>query len=253
MDKGREAKMESSQEKTTATPPGSPHRRSARIGTYIAIAGGAFAFAMLVLLLMFYKAETLVRLGLVGNLYYVLLVPLGLAVAAFLFGVLRSHAVYKGQVAGGSLELGGPIVAFVLVVILGFYLIPNSASFPLTVFVHGEQGRQEILLRNTGSLLLDLGGDRRREAIGDKGQAYFPGIPALFRGQTVGVALEAEGFELAKPDSAIKIEADSAYLAVRPKSAPLTGYVRASNGQPILGVTVSIAGVNTLTDANGYF
>jgi hypothetical protein len=123
----------------------------------------------LILVLMLGTAEKLVRLGLVGNLYYVVLVPLGLSVAAFLFGVLRSYAVYTGKVAGGNLELGGPIVGFLLVVILGFVLVPDPSPFAVTVFVHGDSGKQDLVLRNRGAVLLDLGGDRRRELIGDRG------------------------------------------------------------------------------------
>jgi carboxypeptidase family protein len=234
-------------------PPGNLRQRSASITIYVAIAAGAFLAALAVLLLMVYQAEKLVRLGLVGNLYYVLLVPLGLAVAAFLFGVLRSYAAYTGKIEGGSLELGGPIVGFFLVVVLGFYLIPNPQSFALTVFVHGEEGRQNLILRNTGSVLLDLGGDRRRESIGDKGQAYFAGIPPTFRGQSVSVAVEAQGYEPVTPNGTIKIEGDNAYVAIRPKAAELTGYVRTGAGQPISGATVSVAGISTQTDASGFF
>jgi len=175
------------------------------------------------------------------------------SVFPFLFGVLRSYAVYVGKVEGGSVELGGPIVAFALVVVLGFYLIPNPQSFALTVFVHGEKGRQELILRNAGSVLLDLGGDRRREMIGDKGQAYFVGIPPTSRGQSIPVAIEAQGYELATPNSAIRVEGDSAYVAIRPSTAELTGYVRSDTGQPISRASVSVAGISAVTDASGFF
>ncbi|HUL67204.1 MAG TPA: carboxypeptidase-like regulatory domain-containing protein [Burkholderiaceae bacterium] len=219
----------------------------------MAIAAGAFLAALAVLALMLYQAERLVRLGLVGNLYYFLLVPLGLAAAVFLFGVLRSYAVYVGKIEGGSIELGGPIVAFLLVVVLGFKLIPNPQPFGLTIFVHGERGRQDVIVRNAGSVLLDLGGDRRRESIGDKGQAYFAGIPSNFRGQSISVAVDVQGYETAVPNDAVKIEGDSAYVAIRPKAVELTGYVRTETGQPVVGATVSVSGVSSQTDASGFF
>src|SRR6267143_967911 len=92
-------------------PRGNLQQPTAKITTYVVIAAGAFVAAIAVLLVMLYQAEALVRLGLIGNLYYILLVPLGLAAAALLFGVLRSYAVYVGKVQGGSIELGGSIVA----------------------------------------------------------------------------------------------------------------------------------------------
>ncbi len=221
--------------------------------TYVAIAAGVLVAALAVLSVMLAKAEMLVRLGLVGNFYYVVLVILAIFVAISLFSVLHSYAVYVGKVGGGSLELGGPIVAFVLVIVLGYYLNPSPQSFDLTVFVHGEAGRQDIILRNAGSVLLDLGGDRRREMIGDKGQAFFPGIPATFRGQAIPVAVEAPGYELVMPNNEIAVEGASAYVAVRPRAAELTGYVRTSTGQPIEGATVSVAGTTSQTDASGFF
>jgi hypothetical protein len=95
-----------------------------------------------ILSLMILNADLLGRLGLTGNLYYLVLLPMGLAASGFLFGVLRSYARYSGKQLGGMLELGGPIVAFLLVVILGFVLVKPITTFPMTVYVHGEAGRQ---------------------------------------------------------------------------------------------------------------
>ena len=129
---------------------------------------------------MIWKAELLSRLGLAGNLYYLVLVPMGLAAAGFLFGVLRSYARYSGKQLGGMLELGGPIVAFLLVLILGFVLVKPAATFPFTVYVQGKAGPGDIVLKNSGYVLLDLAGDRRRQPIGAEGQVYFPAVPPTF-------------------------------------------------------------------------
>lgn len=228
-------------------------RSSEKIIVYSAIGGGAFIAALCVLLLMLIQCDTLVRLGLVGNVYYFLLVPLGLSVAVFLFGVLRSHATYVNKCKGKSLELGGPIVAFILVVVLGFYLVPNPEPLTLTLFVHGAEGQQDVPLRNTGWILLDLGGDRRREPIGDKGQSVFAGIPATFRGQSVPVALDAPGHELTVPNRKITIEDGTAYVELQPRAAELTGYVRSDTAQPIAGAKVSVDGTSAQTDVSGFF
>jgi hypothetical protein len=151
---------------------------------------------------------------------------LGLATATFLFGVLRSYAAYTGKVGAGSIELGGPIVS----IVLGFYLTPRSQPITLTISVHEGAGRQDVDLRDAGSVLIDLGGDRRREMIGDKGQAICVGIPPTFLGQPISVSVDAEGYETIRPDSAVKLESDSTYVAVRPKADELTGYVRSEGG-----------------------
>ncbi len=52
---------------------------------------------------------------------------MGASVDAFLFGAMRSYATYSGKVLGGLLELGGPVVVFAMVMIGGYWLIPNIA------------------------------------------------------------------------------------------------------------------------------
>ena len=52
--------------------------------------------------MMLWKAPALVALGLSGKLYYLVLIPMALVAAAgFLFGVLRSMAIYRGKPFGG--------------------------------------------------------------------------------------------------------------------------------------------------------
>jgi hypothetical protein len=71
--------------------------KTGEILPYALIALASFVCGIGVLLLMLWKAEALTKLGLIGNLYYVVLLPLGLCAAAFLFGVMRSFARYKGE------------------------------------------------------------------------------------------------------------------------------------------------------------
>ncbi len=89
---------------------------------------------------MAWNAQLLAAFGLTGNYYYVVLLALGLAAAAFLFGVLQSYARFNARNGWGVLELGGRIVGSALVVLGGFYLVPNPLPFAVTIFVHGEGG-----------------------------------------------------------------------------------------------------------------
>ena len=45
-----------------------------------------------------------------NSLYFVVLIPLGLVAAGFLFGAMRSHARFSGKMSHGTLELAGPVV-----------------------------------------------------------------------------------------------------------------------------------------------
>ncbi|MFA7238839.1 MAG: hypothetical protein WC091_01905 [Sulfuricellaceae bacterium] len=214
------------------------------------ISGIAFLAALVILSLLLWKAETLVRLGLVGKLYYLVLVPLGLCAAAFLFGALKSYAAYRGQALGGMLELGGPVVAFVLVLALGFMLTPDPSGFSVTVFAHRENPPTEPF--RSGKLVLELGGDPRTAVLADNGAAYFIGIPATFKGQRVKVRLQdAPGYEIAQ--DSIKLDGEGVALAVRPQTAVFKGHIRTTDGRPLHDARVSLAGHAVTTDTSGYF
>lgn len=229
-----------------------PERRK-EITLYAVITVISFLCGVGVLGLMIWKADLLARLGLTGNLFYIVLLPMGLAAAGFLFGVVRSYARYSGKQLGGMLELGGPIVAFLLVVILGFVLVKPVTTFPLTVYVHGEGGPQDLVLRNSGDVLLDLGLDRRRQPIGAEGQAYFPAIPATFRDQEVPIGVQSEGFEVSDPKEKYRLNGSSIYLMVKKRAGHLSGRVEDDNGNPISGATIHVAGLSTTSDSVGHF
>ncbi len=250
--------------KSTTNPHARPKRKSSHeqsdsgpertmIILYALLSLASFACGFVLIALWLWKADALARLGLTGNFYYVVLLPLGVSVAGFLFGAMRSFGYYRGNQFGGSLELGGAVVGFALVVIGGFLLVKNPATFPLTVFVHAESGQQELALRNSGHVMLDVPPERKREPIGDKGQAYFPAIPANFRGQEVAVLLDAEGYELVNPGKRYRLEAGSIYLPIRRKSVQVFGRVQDEVGNPVAGASLSIAGLSCKSDSNGQF
>ena len=137
---------------------GSRQRPWDKIVLYAVISLICFLCAAGILALLLWKGDQLVTWGLTGNLYYLVLLPIGLLVAGFLFGMLRAHASYKGKQFGDGLGLRGPIVAFLLVVIGGFWLVPSEVIFPLTVYAQGEAGPSDVTLKkNFGDLFNDSG------------------------------------------------------------------------------------------------
>lgn len=227
--------------------------RQGNIAPYALIALASFLGGVGLLGLMIWKADLLVALGLTGNLYYLVLLPMGAAAAAFLFGVLQSFARYRDKPLGGMLEWGGPVAGFALVVLGGFVLVPSVATFPLTVYIHGEGGPHDLVLRNSGRVVLDLGPDRRSEGVGEQGQAYFPSIPASFRGQNILIGLESDAFELSAPKQKYRLEGNSIYVPVQRKADHLSGRVQDENGKPMPGATIRVAGLSTTTDSAGHF
>jgi hypothetical protein len=195
----------------------------------------------------------LVALGLTGNFYYLVLVPLALIAATLLFGALRTYARYSGHHFGGKLDVGGPAVVFLVVIILGFWLLPAALNFPLTVYVHGVAGPQDLVLKSSGYVLLDLGGDRRREPVGEKGQAFFPEIPSNFRGQLVNISLDADGYELANLSQKQILDSTSLYLEVRKKPGHIAGRAQDEKGTPLADVNITVAGLVVTSDSFGHF
>lgn len=129
--------------------------------------------------------------------YYILLIPLGAAAAAFLFGAMRSYAKYSGKVVYGTLELGGPVVIFALVVLGGYYISSAENTFDLTVRVHGPTGPAEVIRQ--GSVTADFDGNRLTEDIGSDGQARFLQIQSRYRSEPITILPDVSGFRAADP------------------------------------------------------
>lgn len=213
----------------------------------------AFLIGLAILSVMLWNAQLLVSLGLTGNYYYVVLLALGLAAAAFLFGVLQSYARFNGRNGWGALELGGPIVGCALVVIGGFYLVPYSLPFAVTVFIHGEGGIDDLVPKDSGEVLMELGPEIRKQQIGPDGAVYFTNIPPSYRGKEVELWVNSKQFESVHPDQKYPLKDDALQVEVRKKAGKLSGRAQDENGNPLPGVKIQVAGLSATTDSAGHF
>jgi hypothetical protein len=191
-----------------------PARRKISPLGYVFISLAAFLIGVALLFVLVFNAKELMALGLGLFVYYVVLIAIGLAAAGFLFGVMNSVASYKGLELSGSLEIRGPAVVFLLVVILGFVLPPSGGEpFDFTVRLRGIDGA--AVLKGEGSLRMILGTDTKTVDLDKQGQVIFAGIPAGFKNQPVRLELDAPGWRFVKDD-----KNDGQKLAL---SRPLTG------------------------------
>jgi SEFIR domain len=215
----------------------------------------AFLLGFVILSVMLWNAQLLVSLGLTGNFYYVLLLALGLSAAIVLFGVLQSRAVYRGNTGWGRLELGGAIVGCALVVVGGFYLVPNPVPFAITVFVHEEGGIHEMVPKDSGEVCMELGPEVRRQEIGPNGSVYFTNIPPTYRGQQVQVWVDSKQFESVDPEQKQPLKDDSIQLEVRKKVGKISGRVQdaGDDGPPIPNAKLNLEGLSGTTDSGGHF
>lgn len=188
-------------------------------------------------------------------LYYLVLLVAGLAAATFLHRVLRSHAKLTGKLSYGTVELTGPSVVALLVVVGGFTLAKRDTTFALTVRVHGPGGPADIV--REGSVTLDLGQDRRTAAVGPDGRVVFAEVPSIRAGERIRIIPEVPGFE-AESDTAIAIPPHRVIdlaLARRTYATSVRGTVTDARNRVVPNALVSFnaGAASTATDSAGRF
>lgn len=227
-------------------------RRAPSHLTYASISAAAFLLALVAAAVLVSLSDRFSRLSTAA--YYLLLLPVALAAAAFLFGALRSHARYRGEVARGSLELGGPVVVFVMVMLGGVFLASPESTANVTVRLSSTAGPEDRI--STGEVVLDLGDDRRTRAIGPDGQATFTQVPVQFLNGELGVVARVDRYRMASPGpypvSPLGI-VEVALEPVRPETVVMGTIVDPTG--PVEGATVNFAhgAATAVTDRNGNF
>ena len=223
--------------------------------TWVYISGAASLFFLILAVLMIAFAPNITGMGITKSIYYIVLIPIGLTSAAFLFGALRSSAKYSGKSSYGSIELTGPVVIFCLVVIGGFYFAAPESEFLLTIRTNVVGEPEKILSR--GSLILDIGDQRINRQLGENGEVSFAGVPSRYLGKPVNIIPQIKGYKI-KGSSSISIpDSRIIYLELeeRKDSTLLRGRVINEIGNPVDSVFVDIESglASAVTDANGIF
>ncbi len=147
------------------------------------------------------------------------------------------------------------LIAIVLVVIKSqFGSVSSSAgdTLQLTIYVHGPEDRQQVVLENTGTLFVDLDNDRRRAQIGESGRTNFGEIPVRFKGRNIGIGLEAPGYELISPRSGYFFEGKPIYLGVQRDDSlgKIKGIVKNRDGSIFIDSALVMVGNDTITRTN---
>ena len=222
---------------------------------WVYISGAVSLFFLLLAVLMIIFAPKIIGAGITKSIYYILLIPVGLASAAFLFGALRSSAKYSGKSSFGKLELTGPVVIFCLVVIGGFYFATPDSEFLLTIRTSIVNEPEKIL--NYGSLILDIGEQRIDKQLNENGEVSFAGVPSSYIGKPVNIIPQIKGYKI-KGGSLISIPDNRIiYLELeeRKDSTLLRGRVINDIGNPVDSVVIDIESglASAVTDEGGLF
>ncbi len=128
----------------------------------------------------------------------------------------------------------------------------NEENLQLTVYVHGPEGKQQIVLENTGKLVVDFDNDRRTAMIGENGRTNFSEIPQKFNNQEIGVGLKAPGYELVHPKTQYKMDGIPIYLAVKKDDSlgRISGIVKNRNGSEFINHALVMIGNDTTIFTN---
>lgn len=112
----------------------------------------------------------------------------------------------------------------------------SEQSLQLTVYVHGPRGQSDVVLQNTGKLLITLDNDRRAALIGENGRTNFGEIPVKFRDREILIGLEAEGYEPAFPDKKYRLDDKPVFLEIRRDNSLglIQGIVKDRSGEQFL-------------------
>ncbi|MBI5916958.1 MAG: hypothetical protein HY842_16430 [Bacteroidetes bacterium] len=133
----------------------------------------------------------------------------------------------------------------------------NGEPFNVTVFVHGKEGRQDMILRQQGEVIMDLGGERRSEPIRENGQAFFLNLPPSYSGKGVSLNVDfSEPYKSIHPDSLHPLKPGEAiYLPVELQGLERIYGTAIWQEKPLPGVVVSIVGssLTDTTDASGAY
>lgn len=219
---------------------------------WVYVSGAAFAIALLAAIAFVVAAQ---RIRIPNGLYFIILIPLGLTAAAFLFGAMRSHATYKGTSTFGTLELGGPVVVLGLIVVGGMFA-NRTEAFALTVRVHGPAGSGDII--RDGRIIADLAGVRRTSAIDANGEVVFADVPSELEGQHIRIIAEVPTFTT--DSSAERVVVPKSHiieLGLRQQLflTPVRGTVLDRAGRSVRNAAIDFGAgaARTSTDATGNF
>ena len=132
-------------------------------------------------------------------------------------------------------------------------MVPNPLPFAVTVFVHGEGGTHDLVPKDSGEVVMELGGKIQRQQIGPDGGVDFKDIAPSHRGEAVSMWFESNQFESVHPEQKYPLKGDAIQFEVRRKAGKLSGHVQDENGNPLSGAKIEVAGLSTRTNSAGHF
>lgn len=191
----------------------------------------------------------------------------GLALGVFL--ILFQEVIRKNIFSTLTKKQSYTIIILILVLVFtisiySIYLYDKGGmdnSYQVTVLVHGEKGKDDLILPNRGKVKLIYGDANVVETINNKGEATFKQVPAAFFQENATVEIlfsdpDGEPYRAAHPDSLYKLSKNK-YISLEVKLSGLNsirGVVRDfETGDPVDSVRISILGSETFSNRYGEY
>ena len=190
----RDSEAEVSEQEREGISDDGVERQAARaIGplAYIAMTGVGLVIGIAMLFALVWFSSRMPADSTVDRIYYVILVVVGFAGAAFLFGVMRSYASFRGRLLSGTLQLGGPAAVAALIVVGGFILAPRNGTFSVTVRITDDRGHQA----RVGVVTLRAQAATMSAPINSNGEADFRELPAKLHATRAKIVADVPGYE----------------------------------------------------------
>lgn len=151
--------------------------------------------------------------------------------------------------------------ALAIFCIIVYYIGKSKEPAQVTVLVHSERGKDDLVLPNRGKVKLIYGDANVVETINDKGEATFKQIPLEFFSSEATVEIlfidpEGEPYRVINPDSLYQLTKGK-YISLTVKLYGLSqirGIVKDfKTGYPIQGARIRILGIDTISNQYGEF
>jgi hypothetical protein len=214
---------------------------------------GIFFIVLAVIMTIINKCPTNVQ-------YFIIYTLTGIGIALLLYNVERTMSSvpkYNVGILAGGVAL--PFILFFTNPIAFFktddcYLLVSATS--ATVFVHGKNGKQDMILRQKGFVILDVRGERKRASINENGQAFFQNLHV---GDSIRLDIDfSEPYKPVNSDSVYVIQQNAnIYLPVALQGIDKVKGMVLHDNAPLRSVTVKLEGKTGIlldtTDQTGDF
>ncbi|MHA3788281.1 hypothetical protein ACX0HA_08745 [Flavobacterium hauense] len=150
--------------------------------------------------------------------------------------------------------VGGAVIPVLLIIYdpIGYFKESKSPKVGTTVFVHGKNGKMDMVLKRMGYVIMELNGDRIKKSIGDNGEARFDNLQV---GDQIRLSIDfSEPFVPVNPDSIYTIDGNGKiYLQVALKGIDIVQGTVLHQDAPLEGVIVKTGNITTTTNNTGSF